>query len=141
MPSTLTLTLVTPERVVESLQARSVQVATRDGEITILPGHVPLVSVLQPGAVVVQLENGQRHIAVSGGFVDVQDGSRVTLLASAADRAEELDEQAIERAMKEAKELLARPDIDEEQLARAAAALDRELAKTKALRRWKTSPR
>ncbi|SRR3989338_10390397 len=141
MPSTLTLTLVTPERVVESLQARAVQVATQDGELTILPGHVPLVSVLQPGAVVVQLESGLRHIAVSGGFVDVQEGSNVTLLASATDRAEELDEQAIERATKEARDLLARTDIDEDQLARAAAALDRELAKTKALRRWKTSPR
>ncbi|MEK7108430.1 MAG: ATP synthase F1 subunit epsilon [Patescibacteria group bacterium] len=137
----LTLTLVTPERVVESLQARSVLVSTLDGEIAILPGHVPLVSILQPGAVVVELEHGQKHIAVSGGFVDVSEGSRVTLLATTADRAEEIDEAAVERAMQDAKALLSIKGVDEEQLARAATALDRELAKTKALRRWKTSSR
>lgn len=135
----LTLTLVTPERSVESLQARSVLVSTRDGEITILPGHVPLVSVLQPGVVSVKTEEGEKHMAVSGGFVSVEAESRVTLLASTADRAEELDEATIDRATKEARELLESNTVDEEQLARAAASLDRELAKTKALRRWKTS--
>ena len=77
------------------------------GELGILPGHAPLVTLLQPGPIRVQLENGTEElIYVSGGVIEVQPHV-VTILADTAIRAENLDEAAILEARKNAEALLA----------------------------------
>ncbi len=76
------------------------------GELGILPGHAPLVTLLQPGPVRVQLENGTEElIYVSGGVLEVQPHV-VTLLADTAVRAHDLDEAHIMEARKQAEALL-----------------------------------
>lgn len=70
------------------------------GELGILPGHAPLVTLLQPGPIRVQLENGTEEIVyVSGGVLEVQPHV-VTVLADTAIRADNLDEAAILEARK-----------------------------------------
>ncbi|ESK36948.1 ATP synthase epsilon chain [Acinetobacter nectaris CIP 110549] len=89
------------------------------GELGIMPNHMPLVTLLQPGPIRVILENGQEEIVyVSGGVLEVQPHV-VTVLADTATRAENLDEAAILEARKNAEQLLAnqKSDLD------AAAAL------------------
>ncbi|MCF9034152.1 F0F1 ATP synthase subunit epsilon [Acinetobacter nectaris] len=89
------------------------------GELGIMPSHMPLVTLLQPGPIRVILENGQEEIVyVSGGVLEVQPHV-VTVLADTATRAENLDEAAILEARKNAEQLLAnqKSDLD------AAAAL------------------
>lgn len=77
------------------------------GELGILPGHAPLVTLLQPGSVRVLLDNGTEElIYVSGGVLEVQPHV-VTLLADTAVRAENLDEAQILEARKHAEALLA----------------------------------
>lgn len=77
------------------------------GELGILPGHAPLVTLLQPGPIRVQLENGTEEIVyVSGGVLEVQPNV-VTVLADTAIRADNLDEAAILEARKNAETLLA----------------------------------
>lgn len=77
------------------------------GELGILPGHAPLVTLLKPGAVRVQLEDGTEElIYVSGGVLEVQPHV-VTLLADTAIRAHDLDEAHIMEARKHAEALLA----------------------------------
>lgn len=77
------------------------------GELGILPGHAPLVTLLQPGPVRVQLENGTEElIYVSGGVLEVQPHV-VTLLADTAVRAHDLNEAQILEARKQAESLLA----------------------------------
>ncbi len=77
------------------------------GELGILPGHAPLVTLLQPGPVRVQLENGTEElIYVSGGVLEVQPHV-VTLLADTAIRAHDLNEAQILEARKQAETLLA----------------------------------
>jgi F-type H+-transporting ATPase subunit epsilon len=77
------------------------------GELGILPGHAPLVTLLQPGPVRVQLENGTEElIYVSGGVLEVQPHV-VTLLADTAVRAHDLNEAQILEARKHAESLLA----------------------------------
>lgn len=72
------------------------------GELGILPGHAPLVTLLQPGPIRVQLENGTEEIIyVSGGVLEVQPHI-VTVLADTAIRANDLDEAAILEARKQA---------------------------------------
>lgn len=89
------------------------------GELGIMPNHMPLVTLLQPGPIRVILDNGQEEIVyVSGGVLEVQPHV-VTVLADTATRAENLDEAAILEARKNAEQLLAnqKSDLD------AAAAL------------------
>lgn len=77
------------------------------GELGILPGHAPLVTLLQPGPVRVQREDGTEElIYVSGGVLEVQPHV-VTLLADTAIRAHDLNEAQILEARKHAETLLA----------------------------------
>ena len=69
---TIKFEIVTPERVVLKQDIVSITAPTQSGEITILPDHIPLVSILKPGVVEVKLADGETEIiAVSGGFIEV----------------------------------------------------------------------
>ena len=134
----ITLEIVTPERVVAKRQARQISVPTTTGEITVLPHHIPLVSVLEPGVIEIKLDdNSQEIMAVSGGFIEVFR-DKVVILADTAERADELDEARIEEARAKAEELRrSAKSRDEQQFADVAAKLEKELARGRALRRWR----
>lgn len=77
------------------------------GELGVMPGHTPLVTLLQPGPIRVLLEDGTEEIVyVSGGVLEIQPHV-VTVLADTAIRAENLDESAILEARKNAEQMLA----------------------------------
>ena len=106
------------------------------GELGILPGHAPLVTLLKPGPVRVQLENGQEQlIYVSGGVLEVQPHV-VTLLADTAVRAADLDEARIIEARKQAEQQLAnqKSELD---TGMALAALAETAAQLETLRKLK----
>jgi F-type H+-transporting ATPase subunit epsilon len=106
------------------------------GELGILPGHAPLVTLLKPGPVRVQLENGQEQlIYVSGGVLEVQPHV-VTLLADTAVRAADLDEAKIIEARKQAEQQLAnqKSELD---TGMALAALAETAAQLETLRKLK----
>lgn len=138
--------IATPERIVYKDIVDSLTLPTREGEITVLPHHIPLVSVLVPGAITVRKGNEESYMAVSGGFIEVQPSyakategnpsTRVVVLADTAERAEELTVEAIEKARAEAQRVLAeKRTTDVESFTAAAAALERELARLKVARR------
>lgn len=136
MASTITFEIATPERVVYKDTVDSLTLPTREGEITVLPQHIPLVSVLVPGAITVRKGRDEQYMAVSGGFIEVQPGNRVVVLADTAERAEELTEAAIEKARVEAARVLSeKRTADTESFALAAAVLERELARLKVARK------
>ncbi len=116
--------------------ARQVTLPTSLGEITILPHHLPLVSLLVPGVLHIVRENGEELVlAVSGGFIEVQ-GDKVTVLADTAERAEEIDETRAEEARQRA-ETAMKERKDTEEFTSANASLERHLARLRAVRRWK----
>lgn len=128
--------IATPERVVYKDTVDSLTLPTREGEITVLPQHIPLVSVLVPGAITVRKGADEQYMAVSGGFIEVQPHNRVVVLADTAELAEELTVEAIEKARAEAQKVLAeKRTADTESFALAAAALERELARLKVARK------
>jgi F-type H+-transporting ATPase subunit epsilon len=90
-----------------------------DGDLGVLPQHIPLLTPLRTGEVLVRNDGQEEYIFVAGGFLEVLP-DKVVILADVAERAEEIDAQRAEEARKEAQELLARePDnLD------AAAALE-----------------
>ncbi len=106
------------------------------GELGILPGHAPLVTLLQPGPIRVQLENGTEEIIyVSGGVLEIQPHV-ITVLADTAIRAHDLDEAAILEARKEAESLLANQKSDLDTGA-AMAALAETVAQLETIRKLK----
>ncbi|MFA6171533.1 MAG: ATP synthase F1 subunit epsilon [Patescibacteria group bacterium] len=135
---TIQFEIVTPERELLKEQVIQVTVPTKSGEITVLPNHIPLVSVLVPGVIEVKLANGNYEVmSVSGGFIEVLK-DKVVILADTAERAEEIDisraEEAKQRAEK-TRENLER--FDQEQFADIAAKISKELARTRAANRWR----
>jgi F-type H+-transporting ATPase subunit epsilon len=65
--------IITPERVVFSDEVDQVSLMTTTGEITILPHHIPLVTVLKPGELRYKKDNEEQAIAVSGGFAILEE--------------------------------------------------------------------
>ncbi len=135
---TIKFEIVTPERLVLERDIIQVTLTTTSGEITVLADHIPLVTVLKPGVLEIKLADGDTEIvSVSGGFVEVMK-TKIIVLADTAERAAELDEQRIVEARLRAearkKEI---SDVDEVQFANIAAQLDKELARYKALNRWR----
>lgn len=106
------------------------------GELGIMPGHTPLVTLLNPGAVRVLLEDGtEKLVYVSGGVLEVQPHI-VTILADSATRAENLDEAQIIEARKQAEQLLVnrKNDLDG---ATALAALAETAGQLETIRKMK----
>jgi len=94
----INLKIVTPERVVFEDSVDSISAMTENGEITILPNHIPLVSLLRAGEM--RLKDGETNslLAVSTGLIEVRPGNQVIILADTAERSDELALEEIEKA-------------------------------------------
>ncbi|PIR47918.1 ATP synthase F1 subunit epsilon [Candidatus Uhrbacteria bacterium CG10_big_fil_rev_8_21_14_0_10_50_16] len=136
MAAKIQFSIVTPEKTVHQAEVDSVRVTTTLGEIEILSQHIPLVAELKPGSVAITDDGAERLIAVSTGFVEVRPDNSVIVLADTADRAEDLDLAAIEKAQEAAKQVMEeKQNVDEEAYAHAAASLERELARARVVRK------
>jgi len=130
--------IVTPERVVLKEDVVQVTVPTRQGEITVLPDHIPLVAPLMPGVIEAVRTDGSREImSLSGGFIEVLK-NRVVILADTAERAEEIDMEKAEQARERAQAIMKETRrFDQAQFADISAKIAKELARTQAVKRWK----
>jgi len=135
---TIKFEIVTPEQVVLKEAVVRATIPTTSGEVTILPDHIHLVSILQPGLIEVEAVDGKIEvIVVSGGFLEVLSG-KIVILADYAERAINLDEGTIEAARVKAEQAkLEAKSRDNVEFTEIAAKLEVELFKTKALSRWR----
>ncbi len=119
----LKLEIVTAERVVYSDDVDMVIAPGIMGELGILPRHAPLLTALQPGELRVRKDGDEVGMAITGGFMEVFQ-NKLTILADAAERAEEIDAERAQEAVKRAEEKLksSASDVD---LTRALSALRR----------------
>ncbi len=101
----LTLTVVTPERLVVSAQADEVQLPGELGYLGILPGHTPLVTLLKTGVLSYKDAGLEKAFALSSGFAEVS-GDAVTVLADLAQEPGEIDVPRAQRDRLEAEEAL-----------------------------------
>ena len=130
--NTVHLDIVSAEEKLFSKKVRTMTVTGSEGELGILPGHVPLLTALKPGMVQVILEDGKDELFyIAGGFLEVQP-DHITVLADTAVRGGDLDEQEIIAAEKRAMEAMAdaKGDIS---YAEAAAELARAVAQLRVL--------
>jgi len=130
--------IVTPERIVLKKEIIQITVPTKQGEITVLPGHIPLVASLLPGVVEIVKEDKNREIiSVSGGFIEVLK-DKIVILADTAERADEIDIEKAEAARKKAEETMKSiRHFDVKRFADINAKIAKELARSKAVKKWK----
>ena len=133
MASTLRLLIVTPEGTTFSEDVSMVTLPSVGGQLGIYPVHVPLVTQMVPGEIIVEQDGRERFLAVGGGLVDVT-ADRVSILTDMAVAAESIDEARAEEARLRAEARL-REKLSEEEIASVNAALVRSLAQLQVKKR------
>ncbi|MDX9778639.1 MAG: ATP synthase F1 subunit epsilon [Patescibacteria group bacterium] len=130
--------IVTPEKVVSKQQVLQATVPTLDGEITVLPEHIPLVSILKPGVLELKKLDGELEIiAVAGGFIEVLR-DKIVILADSAEQAQNLDESVVVAAREKAeKAKIEAEKKDNYDLSAVALRLEVELARERAVHKWR----
>lgn len=135
---TLQFRIVSPERVVYEDQVDSVSIMTAMGEITVLPGHIPLLGLVKPGELIVRKDGEVQYLSVLGGFVEVHGDNALTILADAAERVDEIDVERAEAARDRAKKALEEKQFANDiEFAALQAALERSMTRVKVARRRK----
>ncbi|HEV7678777.1 MAG TPA: F0F1 ATP synthase subunit epsilon [Candidatus Dormibacteraeota bacterium] len=117
--------LVTAEGRVLSQEADFVRAPGLGGELGVLPHHIPLMTPLRTGEVLVRNDNREEFLFVAGGFLEVLP-DKVVILADAAERAEDIDEARAEESRRKAQQIMEQRPTDVD-VAEAAAALERAL--------------
>lgn len=133
MPATLKLEIVTPEAITYSEDVDMVTIPATEGEMGIYPMHVPLMTTIGSGEVVVRKGTQEYFLAVGEGFVEIT-GDKVAILTDMAIKADLIDEAKAEEARKRAESRLQEKLTDEE-VANVSAALAHSLAQLKVKRR------
>ena len=131
--ATLKLQIVTPEAVTFSADVEMVTLPGVEGEMGIYPMHVPLMTQIVPGEIVVRRAGQDVLLAVGEGFVEI-NGESVSVLTDMAITADNIDEVKAEEARKRAEARLAEKLSDEE-TAVVQAALANSLAQLSVKRR------
>jgi len=126
---TFVLTVVTPERRVFQEAVNMVVVRTVDGEMGVLPGHIPLVAPLAIGPMRIKIGEDERKAAINGGFIEVT-AQQVIILSESAEMAEEIDVARAESARQRALARLEKKQADIDYV-RAQAALQRAIVRLK----------
>jgi F-type H+-transporting ATPase subunit epsilon len=132
--STIKLDVVTAERMTFSDEVDVVVAPGVEGQLGILPHHAPLMTMLQPGELLIKKGGEEFSIVVAGGFLEVRP-DRVIVLADAAERVEEIDIARAEEAKRRAEERLADRHAPGFDAALTEASLRRSLARLEVVRR------
>jgi len=136
MSSTLRLEIITPVATVFSEDVEMVTLPAVEGEIGILPQHVPLMTQMVPGEMVVRQNGKDRFLAVGEGLVEIT-GDHVAILTDLAIAAENIDEAMAEEARQRAQARL-KEKLSAEEVANVNAALARSLAEIRVKRRQRS---
>ncbi len=133
MPATLKLDVVTPEAVTFSGDDEMVTLPAVEGEMGIYPQHVPLMTQIVPGELVVRREGRDTFMVVGDGFVEIAS-DHVAVLTDMAIPADQIDEAKAEEARRRAENRLTE-QLDDEETATVHAALANSIAQLAVKRR------
>lgn len=132
----LKVTIISHIRQMEPIEVDSLTLPSTEGEITILPGHVPLLTKLQTGEMRYVQGKQTTEFVVERGFADIGPDNTVTVLVDSATAAREISLSKAEAAVKAAEETMAKTQ-DQRELLLAEASLKRALLEIKVARKTK----
>jgi len=126
------LRIITPERVFYEGDIDMVEFNTTEGEVGVLPGHIPMTVVIKPGILTITESEGTKEAALHSGFAEILPEG-VVILAEVVEWPSEIDEERAEAAKQRAEERIRShtPDTD---MARAETALLRAIARISVLK-------
>lgn len=123
----LKLEIVTPERKVYSDDVDMVVLPGVEGELGIMPMHIPLMTTIKPGELVITQHGKTSHLAVGEGFVEVT-GTSVSVVTDMAVEEQAIDEAKVEEAIARAEARLKEHSLEGEELATVEASIQKSLA-------------
>jgi len=142
MSKKLQLKIVTPEKLILEELVEQVTIPTTEGEITILPDHVPLIATIASGDIVAVSEGEQIPMAVVGGFIETKkenDLTTVTILADFAEHVSNISDTEIEKAKAKAEQLKKQAENNEiVDFEHFETELERSLNRIKIADKWRT---
>ena len=100
MAQTMQFDLVSPERRLASGQVTAVQIPGVEGDLTAMPGHMPMITTLRPGVLRVSSEEGDKDYVVTGGFAEIGEG--LSVLAEKAVLRSEMTQETFAAMLEEA---------------------------------------
>ena len=129
---TLQLRIITPDRHFYEGEAEMVEFNTTEGQIGVLPGHIPMTVILKPGILKIYESENDKEAALHAGFAEILP-DKITILAEIVEWPEEIDVQRAESARERAEERLRTqaPDIE---VMRAEIALQKALTRISVLK-------
>jgi F-type H+-transporting ATPase subunit epsilon len=130
----LHLEIVTPEQKIYSDDVDSVVIPGVEGELGVLPQHVPLMTQLLPGELRVLKGGEELRLAVGEGFVEI-GADKVAVLTDMAVKESEIDEAAAEEAIQRAEQAMKDTKLGDEEYATVKASLQKSLAMVRVKRR------
>ena len=125
------LRIVTPDRIFYEGEVSMVEFNTTEGEIGVLPGHIPMTVIVKPGVLMISEEEGVKQAALHSGFAEILPEG-VTILAEIVEWPDEIDEHRAEAALERAQERLQNKNAGTD-IARAETALLRAMARIEVL--------
>ena len=126
------LRIITPDRVFYENQVDMVEFNTTEGEVGILPGHIPMTVIVKPGVLCIGEPEGEKLAALHAGFAEILPEG-VTILAETIEWPGEIDENRAKSAMERAERRLQGKAANTD-LARAETALQRAIARIQVLK-------
>ena len=133
MASTLKFEIVTPEGAAYSEDVEMVTLPGVAGQFGVYPGHVPLMTQMEPGEIIVRKDGRDTFFATGAGLIEVV-ATRVSILTDLAVQADKIDEAKAEEARQRAEARL-REKLSDEEVAAVNASLTRSLAQLRVKRR------
>jgi len=131
---TVQVDIISAEETIYSGLAAMIVVSGEEGELGIMPGHMPLLTAIKPGQIkLVTPDNKEEYYYVSGGFLEVQPDV-VTILADTVIRADNIDRERAREAKKKAEQILATKKLDD--YTAALIELNKALAQLRIADRW-----
>ncbi len=135
----LHLTIVTQEKELLSEEVDSITAMTTTGEVTILPGHIPLMTKLSDTEFVYRNKGQVKSLAITGGFLNVEPNNTIIVLADAAVRSEDINEAKAEEARKKAYEAMQNEKLSNTEMKIIEGSLRRAILELKVANRRKNT--
>ena len=126
------LRIITPDRVFYEGTADMIEFNTTEGEIGVLPGHIPMTVIIKPGVLTITEKDEVKEAALHSGFVEILP-DRMTILAEVVEWPGEIDLERAEAAKRRAEERI-KSHTPETDMARAEPALMRAIARIQVLK-------
>lgn len=132
MANLMKFKIITPEKVAYEGEATRMTIPTKSGEITVLPRHTPLVSLLKAGELTVEnKEEFKEWFAISGGILEVRPGSEVVVLADISEHGSEINAERAKKARSDAEKAMMEKQTEGVDVGEFREIVDLEMARLK----------